>query len=395
MRNSYDRSLNYINVSMDTRDEAKQDAERVKNLLEFASGVLTARERVQMQMADTRMGVFREEDVAALPSVHVATDDGDWMRIKRQTPTKPKAPEDHVDLFLAKDRSNPDRASGLEPAIAVTVPIEEASYMAEADLLREENVHSVVESGIVRDDVVRVTLLAEDLKEMQSDCTTWLSAVWAPWAEREKPVRTSIALYDSLFRTHAAIHAADGVPPEIIWGFGLGHWAKNGTAIDMPLVEQEIDIEVFAGGDLVLTPRERPLELSLKPYLELEVPGSAALQQKLSELLISVRQGDTDVTPADFTELNPILSTAASELDSQGRFLEGEDLPTGALRAGDVLQVAARWAIYVRPRSSAARVQDLKKLAQAIDEEGTPPSSLKGFVAPEPDGGSGRNPVWP
>ena len=199
---------------MTDEEKANQDAGHVKKLFEFASGVLTARERVQMRMADTRMGVFREEELVGLPGVHVATEDGDWIRIKRQLTTKPKEPQDYVALFLSNDGSNPVQSPDLKPAVAITVPIEEASDLAEANLLHEENVHSVVVSGVVRDDIVRVTLMAEDLIEMQSDFTTWLSAVWAPWAEREKPVRTSIALYDSLFHIHAAAHAADGVPPK-------------------------------------------------------------------------------------------------------------------------------------------------------------------------------------
>jgi hypothetical protein len=370
---------------MTVNENTETEVAYVKNLLSFASGVLTARERVQMKMADTRRGVFREENIKELPGVNVETEDGEWLRVKRQATTKPKGPQEHVAVFLENDFSNPTKKPNLKPAVAITVSCEEASDLAEAGLLRDENVHDVVESGIIREDVVRVVLMAEDLNDMRLNYSTWLSEVWAPWAEQEKPVRISIELYDSLFRIHAAAHAADGVPPEIIWGFGLGHWEKNGLTVDMPLIEQEIEIEVATGGDLLLTPRSRQLELSLKPYLQLEIFGSAALQQRLSELLNLVRQGDTDVTPTDFTALSPILSTAASELDSQGRYLQGEDLPKGMVRATEALQITDRWAVYVRPRSSAARVQDLEELAKAIDDNGAPPLALKGFVAPEPD----------
>ena len=49
----------------------------------------------------------------------------------------------------------------------------------------------------------------------------------------------------------------------------------------MPIIEQEVEIEIVSEGDLLIRPRNKPMELSLKPYLELEVPNSANLQSKL------------------------------------------------------------------------------------------------------------------
>jgi len=43
--------------------------EDIKNLINFASGVITARERVHLQMSDHRMGVFRQEAINELPGL--------------------------------------------------------------------------------------------------------------------------------------------------------------------------------------------------------------------------------------------------------------------------------------------------------------------------------------
>ena len=237
-----------------------------------------------------------------------------------------------------------------------------------------------------------MTLLAEHLQEMQSDFAAWMSKVWMPWSERERPVRKSIGLYNALFRIYSAIHAAEGVPPEVIWGFGIGIWNTQGQSVEMPLVEQEVEIEVVLGGDIVVTPRDRSLDLNLKPYLQLEIAGSARLQAKLSELLSTVRQGEASVSPGEFSALDPILETAAAELDSGGRYLKPRESSGNKELAEERLKVLGRWAIYVRPRSSAARVQDIESLALAVEEAGKPPAALKGFVAPEPDKATTANP---
>lgn len=254
-----------------------EDAARVKSLIEFAKGVLTARERVQMKMGDSQLGVFPQEKSEHLPGVFTSDDDGTWLRLRRQSESKPNAPFDYLKDFLGNDGSNPEKPPGLKPAISRIVSIEEASDLAEAGLLRPDADSVITEKGIAREDVVRITLHAEDLDAMRNAHQKWLKDVWMSWAEQERPIRHSIALYNALFTIHSAIRASEGAPPEVIWGFGIGLWALDGTTINMPLIEQEVEIEVLSGGDLIMTPRDRPMILSLKPCLQLEVPNSARL----------------------------------------------------------------------------------------------------------------------
>ena len=61
------------------------------------------------------------------------------------------------------------------------------------------------------------------------------------------------------------------MPPEVIWGFGIGIWSTQDKKIEMPIIEQEVEIEIVSEGDLLIRPRNKPMELSLKPYLELEL----------------------------------------------------------------------------------------------------------------------------
>lgn len=183
------------------------------------------------------------------------------------------------------------------------------------------------------------------------------------------------------------------MPPEIVWGFGLGQYIVSGTEIDLPLVEQEVEIEMEAGGDLVLIPRERPPEVNLRPYIDLNVAGSHRLQRTLGERLALIRQGDVTFGPEGYEVLGPIFEQVASQFDSSRRFLsladraEGRTLP----KEPTVLRVTSGWAIHVRPRSSAVQVQDLKALMAAIDDDGVVPRAIAGFVVPEPDEKPGEN----
>lgn len=361
--------------------------EQTKKLLGFAAGVLTARDKVQMRMDQTRMGVFRETEIVGLPGLSIDVGDGTWLRLKRQTETRPDDPEPYIKTFLADAPVNPDREPELVRAVTLTVALEEASDLEEAGLLRSENANATFDNGTESEDDIRVTLLADDLPELQAGFDLWVVEVWSPWAERERPIRRSIALYNALFRIHAAVHASDGAPPEIVWGFGLGTWKTGADTIDMPLVEQEVEIEIESGGELSLTPRERPPELTLRPYIDADITGSHRLQGVLAEAFAALRQGDTPFSPSSFEILEPVFEQVASKLDSNGRFVSLADRAAGSEvpRPSEQLHVISAWAMYGRPRSSAARVQDLEALAQAMEDDGRVPEAIEGFVAPEPD----------
>jgi len=361
--------------------------EDIKNLINFASGVITARERVHLQMSDHRMGVFRQEAINELPGLSIGGIEDEWLRIKRLKITEPNAPPEYLLEFIRQQKAwDPNHPPALEAAIAKTVTIDEASELMAANLLFSEDVFPIETLEGDADELnINIILHSSKLIEMQGDFEQWLNDVWKVWAQQEKPRRQSIKLYDTLFQIYASTHTAANLPPEIVWGFGVARTRRDGKAIDMPIVEQEVEIAVETGGDIVLIQRDRPLTLNLKPFLELEFTNSARLQSTLGDLLNTIESGDIDVTPSDFDVLTPILETAANELDAKGQILEMNDLKDFPGEINDELKITQSWSIYCRPRSSAARVTDLSKLHKAVDERSVPPACLKGYVAPEPD----------
>ena len=359
----------------------------IKNLLSFASGVISARDRVHFQMSDHRMGVFRQEVIDGLAGLSIGVVEDEWLRIKRQKATDPDLPPKHILEFIKLEKPwDPSHPPSLKDAISKTVSIDEASELMEAGLLFEID---VVQNHLQENDndqfKVDIVLHSTNLSEMRVDFEHWVNTVWSSWAIEEKPRRKSIKLYDNLFQIYAATHASANLPPEIIWGFGISRIIRNGKTIDMPVIEQEVEIAVENGGDIILIQRDRPLVLNLKPFLELEFTNSARLQSSLGELLKVIESGDVDVTPSDYDILTPIIETAANELDAKGQIVELKDLQDFPETISDELKITKSWAIYCRPRSSAARVSDLNNLNKSIDTRSEPPKSLKGYVSPEPD----------
>lgn len=156
-----------------------------------------------MRMDQARVGVFRESAIADLPGLIVGDGSGAWLRLHRQDATKAPRPVDYVAEFIAGSIDDPEKTPELRRALAKTVTIEEASDLIEAELLRPENVRAVVEKGIERTGVVKVTLHIDDLLELRREFEAWVSGAWLRWAEGERPTRKSIALYDALFRISA------------------------------------------------------------------------------------------------------------------------------------------------------------------------------------------------
>lgn len=373
--------------SIDIGSEAiKRDCKSLVGLLGFAKEVLTARSKVQMEMA-SGLGVFREQEISGLPGVLLDQDDGAWLRLKRQRATRPPELLEHVAAFVTGLSDNPDKRPELLPAISVEVSIDEASDLAEADLLRSDNISEITENEKLVKYKVKVTLHVEDFLAVQQGFESYLSGPWQNWSDAEKPVRKAIKLYNDLFTLHSAIHSAESTPPELVWGVGIARWKFSGHIIDMPMIEQSLDIEVEESGEIAFRPRDINPKLSLKSFIEIEVEGAPKLQRSLQESLSQILKTDIGFTPFA-SEWEHLLATAAAQLTSSGEHIDREALDNGEKIPGlsDQLVVVSSWAIFGRPRSSEAREQDLEALRQKVDDAAeSVPKALLGFASAPPE----------
>lgn len=366
-------------------DSIKKISKNLSGLLGFAQEVLTARSKVQMEMS-SGLGVFREQDISELPGIHLDVEDGAWLRLERLRATRPPEPEEHVKAFVSGLPDDPDKRPELLPAISLEVTIDEASELMDAELLRANSIREVSGDDKTLGERVKVTLHVEDFLAVRQDFENYISGPWAHWSGEEKPVRKAIKLYNALFTLYSAIHAADSTPPELVLGVGIARWKVNGNVVDMPILEQLLDVEIEEGGQIVFRPRGIKPKLSLKPFIELEVEGSPKLQRALQGSLAKILEDEVEFSPFD-TAWEPLLSTAAAQLTSSAEFISREKLNNGAKipSISDQLVIASSWAIFGRPRSSEAREQDLDSLRQKIEEATEDvPAALLGFASTPP-----------
>lgn len=176
-----------------TAEIIDEDPRRLAGLLGFAEGVLRAREKVQMEM-QAELGVFHEYEFVDFPGVHLDSEDGTWLRIDPQRETAAPEPPKHVTAFLISRPKDPTKQPQLRPTISVEVTIEEASDLEEGGLLKPDDIRAVMEGGIEVENRVMVLLHSENLPEMRRDFERYLAGAWSDWAERERPVRRTIAL---------------------------------------------------------------------------------------------------------------------------------------------------------------------------------------------------------
>lgn len=374
-------------TASDNATISNEERKKLAGFLSFAQGVLTARDRVQMTMG-AGLGVFPEGDIVDLPGVYLDEDDGTWMRLERQRDTRPPAASTYVFAFMVSPPNDPAKQPILKSAISVEVTIDEASDLIESGLVRPDEVHPVVEKGTILNNQVKVILHAADCLEMRREFEAYVAGPWADWAIMERPVRRAMSLYNDLFQIHSSIHTSEATPPELVWGMGIGRWVIGTVRIDMPLIEQLVDIDLSSNGAILITPRALPPNLSLKPYLEIEVDGSDRLQRQLQESLSQLLQNtDNEITPFT-TAWEPLVIAAASALSSTGRHISRADLNQGMNLpvAGEELCITSSWAIFGRPRSAEARSQDLAALKAHVDNvDAIIPASIRGYVSQAPD----------
>ena len=377
-----DQTYGQVAEMSEGQHQIKEERGRISGLLGFAEEILTARAKVQMEM-QSGLGVFHEADFECLEGVTFDCDDGAWLRIKRLRETKPPEPPEHVAAFLKGAPSDPNKTPVLRSAISIEVPIEEASDLVEGELLMPDDCHPIVEDGIEIEGRVKVTLHAENCVEMRRDFEAYVGGPWAAWAQQEKPVRRTQALYNDLFKINSAIHTSEGTPPELVWGIGIGRWRVGTARIDMPLIEQSLDIEVESGGSIAIRLRDISPNLSLKPYIELDIDGTPKLQRTLQADFERLLQGDIEFSP--FTTIwEPLLDTAVANIVSDGVHVSREALDGGeTLRsASETLRVTSSWAIFGRPRANEFRVQDIQKLRAEVENDSIEvPPPIRGFTA--------------
>ena len=355
-------------------------AARLKELLGYVEQVIRLDERPAFRLAEFRLPtgqtfVFHQHELHALPGIrHDAIDeDGPiWLSVERTKRSEPPKPSAELEPWLNLS-SNPDKEPTIRETLTRTVPEAEKKDMVKSGKARPEDCTKAL--GPQAKGRYDVTLRLEDRPEIARAARKYVSSVWLPWAENERPKRKSIALYQNFFEVAQLTELTGAEQPlEVVWGLGLARWIKDGIEIDLPVLERlvEIEIDEKAGSEIRIRPRSTSATVNLRPYEEMKIESS---HLALDAALRAIAAADLDdgVSPFVLDTFEPVLRACQTRLDPEGRYLPDHekikaDVPMPA--AGPELSVSDRWVIFVRRRSDNFLLNDLANLTKAIDVTG-------------------------
>jgi very-short-patch-repair endonuclease len=209
--------------------------------------------------------------------------------------------------------------------------------------------------------------------------------------ETERPRRRAIEFYNRVYQIHQRMIAlGDDTPIELVLGVGVARWQVEGRRINVPLIEQLIEIELEETGALVLRPRNLPPQLVLKAFHALELEGSKAAQRDIGEVLEKiVDDPDVGFSPFEKRSFEKVLRACAARLTPTGTYYpdtiavpEDRSLPN----ADATLRITDTWVAYVRQRSGDFRRDDIARLIKRVEEveeeSELPPSAIRFVVEP-------------
>jgi very-short-patch-repair endonuclease len=351
--------------------------ERLKQLLGYVEQVIKLDERPAFRLSEYRLPsgqtfAFHQHEFHALPGVsHDLTDDDGpiWLTMQRLKRDEPPEPQEAIAPWLNLS-PDPDKTPTLREFLVRTVSETEKDDLVARGEARLENCAEAM--GPEASGRFDVRLRLDDRPEIASAAENYISFTWLPWAEAERPKRKSIALYQKLFEIAQLAELGGAEQPfELVWGIGLTRWMRNGFEIDLPLLEQlvEIEIDEGAGGQIRTRPRSALATANLRPYEEMNIEG-ASLALDAARRAIAAIDPEDGLSPFLHDTFEPALRACQTRLDAEGRYLPDHEKlnpAAGVPAAASHLCVSDRWVIFVRRRSDNLLLNDIANLKKSIE----------------------------
>ncbi len=350
------------------------EKERLLSLIEFSQQSARLRGKPAATVAAHNLFALHEHEIQGLPGIHVNlngpdSEDEIWLAVERLHETRP-----------------PDIASAiLRPWVQMTqAPTEEPRLREATDggsLIAEGTHCSSVgppEPGkpVIAPDTTILFSEYDKFALVEAQFATYIDTKWRPWAKEEKLRRRTIRLYSQLFTLKQRLEG--GIVEaqlEIVWGVGVGIWNQDGTSVCYPLVGRMCEMSLNpVTAQLEIRPRDVDARIEVDWYASVDNPGVADFEKGAKEFF---ERATTTFSPFDRGTFEPLLRTAATNLDANGIYwpnevpAEDRTLP----KADDKLRVTDTWVLFARPRTNNLFLQDLEKLKkQAEEAESYPPA---------------------
>jgi hypothetical protein len=338
----------------------------------------------QHRLADGSQFILHQHEMAGLPGIafDISDDDGPiWLRIERLQRTRPPEIAEECSEWI-EISVDPSKLSPIREIRHVRVIGTEKDRLIETGEVRPEDCAPSLKAAQQDEPTGQyfdVMLRLEDRPAIKEAIERYCSGAWVEWAEFEKLRRRSIGVYQRLFEIGQRLLQSGGSESvELIWGIGLSRWSHAKEAIDIPMIERSVEIEIADQSDAAITirPRSAKARVELRPFEKHAADRLIYAEDAARRCLSGIEANDSEgVSPFKTETFEPILKICGSSLDPEGRYLPDhrqlaatEPLPPAE---GGSLMVTDRYVLFARRRSSNSVLHDIER--------------LKGTLAPNED----------
>jgi len=356
---------------------------RLLSLIEFSQQSARLRGKPAATVAAHGLFALYEHEIQGLPGTRLnvngpESEDEIWLAVERLHEMRPPGIASPVLRPWVQMTQGPAEEPRLREATDGASLIAEGTHCSSASSPEQGKPVIAPDATVILSDYDRCALV-------KAQFATYLDTKWRPWAEEEKLRHKTIRLYSQLFTLKQQLEGSIvEAQLELFWGVGLGIWNSNGATVSYPLVGRLAELSLNpVTAEVEIRPRDVDARIEVDWYASVDNPGVAELEKAAKEFF---GKATTTFSPYDRGTFEPLLRTAATNLDANGIYWPNEvsaddrTLP----KSDDKLRVTDTWVLFARPRTNSLFLQDLEKLKKRAEEAESYPPAVAAVVT-DPD----------
>lgn len=333
----------------------------------------------QHKLADGSQFILHQHEIAGLPGIAFDTGDEDspiWLRIERLQRKRPPEIANHCVEWI-EISVDPSNLCSIRETRHIRLIEAEKDRLIETGEARPEDCTPSLKATQENEPPGRyfdAMLRLEDRPLINETLERYCSEIWSEWAELERPRRRSIAIYQRLFEIAQRLLQSGGSESiELVWGIGLARWTRSREAVDIPMIERSVEIDIADQKNAAITirPRSTSARVELRPFEKLAGDKLVFAEDAARRCLAMIEASDTEgVSPFKSETFEPVLRICGSNLDPEGRYLRdyqqlaaAEPVPAAE---GSSLMVSDRYVLFARRRSANSVLHDIERLKGAL-----------------------------
>ncbi len=351
-------------------EKVKRD---LRNTLLYAQELLNLNEKIVFDISREPFPFFHSTQFEGLDGIELNVDAETWVRLKRLRETKPpEFSSQHQEWVAQSSRISPDHPPTLLTERIVKLSATEIDALLDNGTIADiEDIMRPIGSDDEKEpETLDVILRAKNVPGLLTTWEEYLAGPWNKWATLEKPRRRCIDLYNKLYQIQQRITAlGEDNPIELVWGLGFVLWKTQQGPINLPVLEQLVELELEEDGAISVRPRNTSPQLNLRAFHAIEVEGSKTLEKDIrAELDRKADDPDYEFSPFNPGTFDFALRACAARLSASGLYVP--DLKDDEQKKGlsEVLQVDSNWGLFVRQRTEDFRKDDIQRLIRRVDE---------------------------